>query len=148
VGRFSIHGPGHWTRVERNGLYIAEKTGADKIVVSLFAVFHDCMRKNDFWDSGHGLRGAEFAQSIRHELDFLTETQFKTLIYACRWHTDKTHTTDPTVGACWDADRLDLRRIGRRPKAKFLNTQPAKDIANQGRFWLLEEMKLRNFTGR
>lgn len=145
VRRFSTHGPQHWARVERNGIYIAEKIGADKVVVSLFAAFHDSMRLNDIWDPGHGLRGAEFAKSIRSELDFLTDEQFERLYYACQWHTDKKYTDDLTIGACWDADRLDLRRILKRPRVSLLNTEPAKEIAQSGKFELLETIKLRDW---
>jgi uncharacterized protein len=147
VGKYSTHGPKHWVRVERNGIYIAEKVGADKTVISLFAVFHDCMRRNDGWDPGHGLRGAEFAKSIRNELDFLTDEQFDKLYYACQWHTEKKHTDDLTVGTCWDADRLDLRRVWKRPKSRLLNTKPAKEIAQNGDFRILEEIEVRNLTG-
>ena len=61
VEHSSIHGPCHWARVERNGLYVAQKTGANQTIVQLFAVFHDCMRQNDHIDPGHGRRGAEYA---------------------------------------------------------------------------------------
>src|SRR5262245_33584211 len=48
VGRTtSIHGPAHWRRVERNGLLLAERTGADMEVVRLFALFHDSRRETD-----------------------------------------------------------------------------------------------------
>ena len=39
VEHYSIHGPDHWARVERNGLYVAQKTGTNKMIVQLFAVF-------------------------------------------------------------------------------------------------------------
>ena len=39
VEYYSIHGPDHWVRVERNGLYVAENTGANKTIVQLFAIF-------------------------------------------------------------------------------------------------------------
>ena len=47
ASRSAIHGPSHWVRVERNGLYIARRTGANQAVVSLFALFHDSRREND-----------------------------------------------------------------------------------------------------
>jgi uncharacterized protein len=33
------------------------------------------------------------------------------------------------VGACWDADRLDLGRVGIRPRADLLSTEIARDHA-------------------
>ena len=52
-------------RVLENGLRIAEANGADREVVTLFALFHDSRRVNEDEDDGHGLRGAEFARSLR-----------------------------------------------------------------------------------
>jgi uncharacterized protein len=62
---YSVHGPDHWRRVERNALLLATRTGANIEVVRLFAVFHDSRRLNDDWDPDHGKRGAEFAATLR-----------------------------------------------------------------------------------
>ena len=43
----SVHGSSHWRRVERNGLILSSHTGADVLVVRLFAWFHDSRRIND-----------------------------------------------------------------------------------------------------
>ncbi|HEY8750323.1 MAG TPA: hypothetical protein VIM11_20230 [Tepidisphaeraceae bacterium] len=64
----SIHGPGHWKRVEQNGLLIAPTSGAIVEVVRLFALFHDCRREHDGWDDTHCVRGAEYARSLRGKL--------------------------------------------------------------------------------
>ena len=126
-GKHSIHGPKHWDRVRRFGLKIAESSGADLLVVKLFALFHDSRRENDGHDPGHGLRGAEFAKQLREEGRFhLEDGQFEKLFYACQWHTDETHHQDATIGTCWDADRLDLGRVRIKPKEKYLNTEAAK----------------------
>ena len=143
TSKSSVHGASHWVRVERNGVYIAQNIGADEVVVSLFALFHDCRRVNDGLDPEHGLRGAKFAESMRNEMDFLTDKQFEKLYYACKWHTDKNHTDDLTIGACWDADRLDLGRVGTKPRVEFLNTKPARKIIRTGNFEILEAIILR-----
>ena len=39
LGSHSIHGPSHWRRVDRNGLWLAERSGGDLFVVRLFAWF-------------------------------------------------------------------------------------------------------------
>lgn len=41
------HGVAHWARVLQNGLRVADVTGADREVVSLFALFHDSRRVNE-----------------------------------------------------------------------------------------------------
>ena len=43
----SVHGIKHWQRVEKLGLMLAEKTGADKRVITLFAYLHDSKRENE-----------------------------------------------------------------------------------------------------
>lgn len=129
---YSIHGPDHWKRVERNGLLLATRTGADTTVVRLFAVFHDSRRENDGYDESHGARGAAFATTLRGNLFTLPDDAFTLLHYACTWHTEGQHHPDPTIGTCWDADRLDLGRVGIIPDPEFMSTPFAREIAATG----------------
>ena len=138
-----IHGPDHWARVERNGIFIGEQVGADITVIRLFALFHDCKRKNDGIDPGHGKRGVEFAKILRNKLFEISDDQFNNFYNACRLHTRQIHTKDVTMGVCWDSDRLDLGRIGMPPLASFMNTHIAKDIINNNTWEKLEEISLR-----
>jgi uncharacterized protein len=128
-----IHGPGHWRRVERNGLLLATRTpGADPVVIRLFALFHDCQRLNDGWDPNHGARGAEYAKTLRDAYYELSGDEFEILHFACTWHTDRDHHDDPTVAACWDGDRLDLGRVGIIPSAAYMSTAFGREIAEFG----------------
>jgi uncharacterized protein len=122
------HGVVHWARVLENGLRIAEANGADRQVVSLFALFHDSRRVNEFHDEGHGRRGGELARSLRGGLVLLDDRQFELLFEACRLHTDGLLTDDPTLAACWDADRLDLGRVGITPDPVRLCTDAARSL--------------------
>lgn len=122
------HGVAHWARVLENGLRIADATGADGEVVALFALFHDSRRVNECEDDGHGRRGAEFARSLRGELVLLDDDRFGLLYEACRLHTDGLTDGDPTLQACWGADRLDLGRVGITPERKRLCTDAARDL--------------------
>ena len=134
----SIHGPDHWRRVERNGLLLATRTGAIVPVVRLFALFHDSRRENDCIDPEHGARGAALAASM-HGIHFdLPEAHFDLLHEACTWHTDGHHHKDSTIGTCWDADRLDLGRVGMIPDPQYMSTGFAREIAAHGsiRPWL------------
>ena len=45
-----IHGAAHWARVRWNGRALAERTGANRTVVELFAMVHDVCRQNDHHD--------------------------------------------------------------------------------------------------
>jgi len=129
---YSVHGPDHWRRVERNGLLLATRIQADITVVRLFAIFHDSRRENDGWDDGHGARGAELAERIRGRAYILDDDRFELLRYACVWHTDGEHHHDPTIATCWDADRLDLGRVGITPSAAFMSTDFGREIADRG----------------
>ncbi len=123
-----IHGIGHWVRVRENGLYVAERLdGVNTKVVELFAVFHDARRINDGTDNQHGYRGAELAKELRGSLFELSDEEFSLLYTACCYHTDGKMEDDVTVQTCWDADRLDLGRVGTTPNPRFLCTAVAKD---------------------
>jgi uncharacterized protein len=128
----SIHGISHWQRVEQNGIRLCERSGADVFVVRLFAWFHDSKRINDFIDRQHGLRGAEYAKLLRGKFFQIEDAGFEKLTYACQWHTDKRHSADITIGTCWDADRLDLTRIGVVPSEIYMSTPCGKEIARTG----------------
>jgi uncharacterized protein len=122
------HGISHWERVRENGLRLAERTGADPLVVELFAYLHDSKRRNERRDPGHGARAAEFVCLLQGSLFDLSETDLERLVYACTYHTDGLTEADITVQTCWDADRLDLGRVGIRPQARYLCTPAAKEI--------------------
>lgn len=124
-----VHGVRHWTRVRENGHRLARHTGADKDIVELFAFLHDCCRENDRTDPGHGERAAEFSQTLRGTLLHLPDEAFALLYEAIRDHESGFTRADVTVMTCWDADRLDLGRVRKRPDPKYLCTAAAKDKA-------------------
>jgi uncharacterized protein len=128
------HGVVHWARVLDNGLRLAESTGANVQVVTLFALFHDSRRVNEKRDEGHGLRGGEFARTLRATHLDLIDQDFELLFQACHFHTDGHTEGDVTLQTCWDADRLDLGRVGITPKPELLCTDAARiflDWANE-----------------
>ena len=143
AGSSAIHGFSHWVRVERNGLYIARRTGASQVVVSLFALFHDSRRVNDGHDADHGSRAAELVVSMRPDLFFLSDEDVERLRFACEHHTHQTHHDDPTVGACWDADRLELGRVGIDPDPSYFNTVPAIELVESGGLRKLQGLRMR-----
>ena len=138
-----IHGIKHWKTVERNAHYLADFNNADKEVLSYFAYFHDCMRKNEHRDKGHGPRGAAFAKKHRDIIP-LNDIQFKQLTDACKGHTYGKRPECVTINTCWDADRLDLLRAGVIPDANRLYNEEAKRIANEGDFLVLDTHKASN----
>jgi uncharacterized protein len=97
--------------------------GANRAIINLFALLHDSQRLSDGSDANHGERAAEFAASLRAEGLFeLSDEHFQLLYYACAHHTDSLTSSDATIGACWDADRLDLGRVGVKPEARYMST--------------------------
>lgn len=124
-----IHGVDHWARVCENGLRLAEKTGADPEVLELFAYLHDSKRLSDGWDVEHGRRAGHFVESLEGSLLALGEEKLEMLVYACTHHSDGLMVAHITVQTCWDADRLDLGRIGIEPEPERLCTPAARDPA-------------------
>ena len=102
-------------------------TGAERDIVELFAVFHDSQRINEGVDDGHGRRGAELDRDLRGVVYELDDEAFGLLIKACDLHTEGYLDADITVQTCWDADRLDLGRVGITPRAEKLCTEGAMD---------------------
>ena len=93
-----------------------------------FALVHDVMRENENMDLHHGPRAAEFVKTINGTSWMnLDEHQVHLLTEACRYHSVGRLNRNVTIQACWDADRLDLGRVGINPKPAFLGSDLAKD---------------------
>lgn len=123
-----IHGVSHWARVYEIGMRLTDRTGADRAVVQLFAVFHDSCRFNEGIDPMHGPRGAQLARQYRGiHLDRLSDNAFDLLVEACRLHTSASTHEDITIQTCFDSDRLDLGRVGTIPDPNLLCTAAAKE---------------------
>lgn len=124
-----LHGEQHWKAVAWAGLKLAGQVeGCDAEIVLLFALVHDTQRSNEGIDPEHGLRAATFAQGLRSEgvLD-ISEKRLALLVDACTRHDKRCVSADPTTGACWDADRLNLWRVGITPNPDLLSTAVACD---------------------
>ncbi len=120
------HGVAHWARVLENGLRLAEMTGANVEVVRHFALIHDSRRVNEVSDPDHGPRAAAFAHGLRGVLLQLSDADFRLLHRACEGHTHEISHPNVTIQTCWDADRLDLGRVGVTPHASRLGTAAAR----------------------
>lgn len=124
-----IHGAGHWARVRQNGLILAECSGRSTStrVIELFAFLHDSCRRHDGGDPGHGDRAAASVEGLLDDLPALGQEEKDLLVYACARHSDGLLDADLTVQICWDADRLDLGRVGIRVRPERLCTPAARD---------------------
>lgn len=123
------HGARHWRLVTWTGVEVLEMfQEADDLVVLLFALFHDSQRENEFDDPDHGARGAALATELLPvHLPELAQDRLEKLATACELHTTAPPTNDPTLGTCWDCDRLNLWRVGIEPSPSYLSTDLAKD---------------------
>lgn len=122
------HGGAHWSRVYRHGQVLGKQLGADLRVAELFAFIHDSRRQDEYEDPDHGNRAADFAAYLRKKRLFeLDDYAFGLLQQACRGHSAGQIEADLTVQVCWDADRLDLGRVGIRPDPRYLCTAPARE---------------------
>lgn len=132
LSSWSQHGPQHWRNVESNGLKLAEHNGADETVVRLFAVFHDVERESDSYDPDHGRRAASLVSDLRDEYFEIDDDQMLLLVEAISFHNDGLTSEEITIGTCWDADRMDLPRVGVTPKASLMSTEIGKQYAIRG----------------
>lgn len=122
-----IHGIPHWTRVLKNGLRLGEINDANSKVIAAFALFHDCRRENDGYDPEHGFRGAEYGRQLRERMPEFSDMEFDLFHEAAPYHSDGLMEGDVTVLTCWDADCLDLYRVGIMPAPNRLCTIVARD---------------------
>lgn len=131
MGKESIHCIDHWDRVARNGEAL-HVPGADMEVVLCFAYLHDVERLTDAYDVEHGPKAAELIGQIRESvLGFLDDKQIGLLKDACTFHTTVPRTGNPTIDTCFDADRLDLPRVGITPNPNRMATKEGAEIAKK-----------------
>lgn len=131
LGDYSIHGISHWDRVARNAEVLIT-SDVDELVVKAFAYIHDVERVNESDDLQHGPRAALLVDEIRSSvLSFLNDQEIEQLKEACRLHTLRHRTEDATVNACFDADRLDLGRVGITPNPDKMETIQGRIIAEK-----------------
>lgn len=117
------HGMPHWERVERNGLLLATEE-VNTTVVRLFAYLYDKWRIDNWEDLEHGKRAAENILKLRGTLlARLKDEEFEQLRKACELHTVCHRTGDITIDTCFDADRLDLPRVGILPRPSKMATE-------------------------
>jgi uncharacterized protein len=121
-----FHGFAHWMRVLHNGRLLTDAEGANLKVVELFSLLHDTQRHNERRDPLHGKRAAQYAQTLRGVWFDVSDNEMELLTEALTYHSDGYTEGDITVQVCWDADRLDLGRVGLRPRSDRLCTGTAK----------------------
>ena len=126
----ALHGIRHWDRVYENGQKLLTPD-TNPLVIGLFAYLHDSCRIDDGEDLYHGKRAADWIETLRGTyLKDVSNEEIELLQEACRLHTTKLKTGNPTIDACFDSDRLDLWRVGVIPDPARLATEKGKEIAS------------------
>lgn len=128
-GDLDIHTQGHCERVLMHALRISSARGDSAMQMEALAhaaVFHDTRRKDNYLDTGHGARAAEYY--ARYCKDHKDEISYHPETYAAMWYHDR----DDTLGDAFikehagkdadswlevyhvfkDADALDRLRLG------------------------------------
>jgi uncharacterized protein len=120
------HGIGHWSRVWHNARFLCSELKLDPTVPCWFAFTHDSQRFNEDKDEEHGHRAAAWIESLDGHQLRLNTFDLHLLKTAMRGHSDGKTEAHPIIQVCWDADRLDLGRVGIMPHKSYLCTEPAK----------------------
>ena len=127
----ALHGIKHWDRVYENGQRLLTPE-MNARVVGLFAYLHDSCRIDNDRDLEHGPRAARYIDTLRDNyLKELTDEEITLLKEACRLHTTTERTGNPTIDACFDADRLDLWRVGIIPDPNRMATEKGKELTRR-----------------
>jgi uncharacterized protein len=145
-----VHGPAHWVRVHRFGGLLAARVALPpeaRACVDLFAWLHDIAREDDEASRRHAVEGAAQIDAILPAIAApLTTDQIETIRAAILHHSDGMVAARAgeagvfdgigwpgdlvvaTVGCCWDADRLDLPRVGVQPAERFMSTPVWREV--------------------
>lgn len=143
------HGIAHWSRVWLHGRRLAQALDVNPAVLAWFAYLHDSQRQDEGTDRGHGSRAADFAVRLRQRgvIQELAPREFEWLCEAMRLHSDGHTEGEPALRACWDADRLDLGRVGVRPAPRYLCSELAREPRTIARAVALTDAALRRRRG-
>jgi len=153
--RSRLHGPAHWARVRRFGALLAEKEGLPedaRACVEVFAWVHDLARENDGGGNKHAIDGASYVDVVVPAVfGGIRRDQLEAVRVAVRYHSDGMVADEAsatglfeglegprdlvvrTIGCCWDADRLDLPRVGIQPAPELMSTSCWRDVFSHSR---------------
>ena len=122
-----LHGLNHVKRVVENAKTIAKNecpNHYDDIVMG--AYLHDIGRVNDNGGNEHALQGFEISKQLLAK--YWPHLDHRKILTAIKEHADSLITDDPLIGSIWDADRLDLTRLGIKINPELLSTKTAKKL--------------------
>lgn len=117
------HGERHWRAVAATGLELARRDRrVDPAICVAFAVLHDCRRVSEHRDPPHGPAAAGVARSSETLRAMLGADRAALVAEACFFHEGGAARRDqPLIGACFDADRFTLGRVGKDPEPHYFS---------------------------
>ncbi|MDT8284120.1 MAG: HD domain-containing protein [Thermovirgaceae bacterium] len=124
-----LHGISHLRRVAILSGRLAGAVGEDVESAVVMGFLHDCARRNDGTDLEHPHDSAVLARGLIER--FFPHLDVDRICDAIEGHADGEVTTDPLTACLWDADRLELKRIGRTIDLDLLSTKVAKRLARR-----------------
>ncbi len=124
-----LHGVSHLRRVAILSGRLANAVGEDVESAVVMGFLHDCARKDDGNDTEHGHESAFLARGLIDR--FYPHLDVNRICEAIAGHADGEVTTDPLTACLWDADRLELKRIGRTVDPDLLSTVVAKRLVRR-----------------
>ena len=126
VTHSTLHGDDHWRCVAATGLALAPWLGdVDRTLVFCFGLLHDTRRRTDSFDPSTALARRRSRTSCAKRRARPRRRTIREPHGGARRPRERLVSTDPTIGTCWDADRLHLPRVGIRPRRELVSTEAA-----------------------
>ncbi len=128
-GGLVLHGISHLRRVAILSGRLANAVGEDVESAVVMGFLHDCARRNDKNDIDHARDSEVLARGLIER--FYSHLDVDRICEAIAGHADGEVTSDPFTGCLWDADRMELKRIGRTIDLDLLSTKVAKRLVRR-----------------
>ena len=123
----ALHGISHLRRVSILSGRLASAVGEDVEAAVVMGFLHDCARTDDKAGDGHAHDSSVLARCLLGR--FYPHLDADRICHAIARHADGEVTDDGLAACLWDADRLELKRIGREIDLDLLSTEVARRLA-------------------
>jgi HD superfamily phosphodiesterase len=144
-GGLGLHGFDHLGRVAILAGRLARAVGEDVESAVVMGFLHDSARKDDGGGCLHAIESAVLARKLL--LEFYPQMDRGRICDSIKRHADGETTSDLMVACLWDADRLELKRLGRVVDPDLLSTEIAKRLARKRKPGKREEIHAANIKG-
>lgn len=126
----NIHGIKHLRKVAYLAGRFATCLNTNIEAAVIGGYLHDCARIDDGVGNHHAHKSAVLAEKILNEI-YPNYVESKTIYNAIYSHADGLISDDKIIGCVWDADRLNLIRLGIIPQLDLLSTPVARRLLSR-----------------